>query len=74
MTIAKKIKAHFAERGKIRKRRSALRVLNMRLEVLWEDLMDVDPDSNTAKIIRSRIDQTTAEISALQRFYQGGRQ
>ena len=53
----------WAKRREEKLRRNRLVELRMRLEILWDDLDMIDPESNTAAIIRKRIELLTQMIS-----------
>jgi len=61
----KTIKSFLAERRRKKERKAKISELNMRLEILWDDLDLVVAESNTATIIRRRISDLTAELAAL---------
>lgn len=55
----------WAKRREEKLLRNRLVELRMRLEILWDDLDGVDPESNTASIIKARIENITRMISEL---------
>lgn len=65
METISKIKSFFAKRRRKRAIRKQLSDINLRLDLLWDDLDENEPESENAYTIRQRISILTNEVTKL---------
>jgi len=68
MNTLQAIKVFLAKRRRVRELRSIYKNYNQKLDSLFEELVDVDPDSKTAIKIREQIDEISSSLHALHFF------
>jgi len=68
MNTLQAIKAFLAKRRRVRELRSLFRNYNTKLDSLFEELADTDPDSKAAIKIREQINEISSGLHALHFF------